>query len=380
MLGITWAKGTHQDLAPSGSPDMTYHGGKILPQTNVTAIFWGTTWAHYTGLNISGMDSWYQGFSGSNYAKTSDEYTGTNGRVGATLHYAGHYVDTSRAGDGNNPSTILAEVCKEITNPDHSGDGYYPVYVDLPRGSNGYCGYHSYGTCHGTRVQFAFFFKLDGDAGCNPSDSSGLHPEGLAALANVSGHELSEARTDPQLNAWYDPMGQENGDKCAWSYGVPLVTLSNGTEWKIQGEWSNSAYNGGSGSCNLSGQKGCLSGGTGSTGGSGAVTLNPNCHDFGNVPIDERERHKAVILTNNQSVRLSITNISITGDGHYRDEYSETNNCPSSLGPHASCTITVTFDAGELGRINGWLTVTDNAPTSPQTATFTAVGIPGRGR
>jgi hypothetical protein len=110
-------------------------------------------------------------------------------------------------------------------------------------------------------VQFAFFFDLDGDAGCDPQDTSGLHSQGLAAIANVSGHELSEARTDPaNPGAWYDSSGQENGDKCAWTFGVPLVTFSNGTQWKIQGEWSNAAYNAGTGYPNSSGQKGCLSG------------------------------------------------------------------------------------------------------------------------
>src|ERR1035437_5397616 len=86
-LGITWAKGTPQDLAlssPASSPNMTYHGGKIMPTANVTAIFWGTSWANYHGDKISGTDSWYQGFGNSNYAKTSDEYTGSNGQVGPT--------------------------------------------------------------------------------------------------------------------------------------------------------------------------------------------------------------------------------------------------------------------------------------------------------
>jgi hypothetical protein len=32
-------------------------------------------------------------------------------------------------------------------------------------------------------------------------------------------HELSEAFTDPDLNAWYDAVGYENGDECAYVYG-----------------------------------------------------------------------------------------------------------------------------------------------------------------
>jgi hypothetical protein len=82
-------------------------------------------------------------------------------------------------------------------------------------------------------------------------------------LSNVSGHELSEARTDPTGAGWFDTSGAENGDKCAWTFNVPLVTLgsgSNSTKWKIQGEWSNAAYNAGTGYANSSGQKGCLDG------------------------------------------------------------------------------------------------------------------------
>jgi hypothetical protein len=247
------------------SPNMTYHGGKIMPTAVTKAIFWGTSWATYSGDKITGIDAWYTGFSNSNYAKTSDEYTGTNGQVGATTTHQGHVIDASAASGGNNTSTILAEVCKEITAgnivPDASGNGYYPVYTDVKRGNAGYCAWHSAGSCGGKAVQFAFFFNLDGDAGCDPSDTSGLHSQGLAALANVSGHELSEARSDPASpGAWYDSSGAENGDKCAWTWGVPLVTFSNGAKWKIQGEWSNAAYTAGTGYPNSSGQRGCLSG------------------------------------------------------------------------------------------------------------------------
>lgn len=56
-------------------------------------------------------------------------------------------------------------------------------------------------------------FKLDEDPGCGPEDTSGLPSQGLAALANVSGHELSEARTDRRNGGWYDGAGAENGDK-----------------------------------------------------------------------------------------------------------------------------------------------------------------------
>lgn len=239
--------------------DMTWHSGAIMTSAATAAIFWGSSWPGYSGDKISGMDSWYSGFGGSDYAKASDEYTGSNGQVTATASYIGHYVDgSSSPRRAPSVSTIQSEVCKVITNP--VPNGYYAVYSDHSRGNAGYCAWHSYGSCNGIPIQFAFFFNLDGDPGCDPQDTSGLHSQGLAAIANVSGHELSEARTDPRNGGWYDAGGSENGDKCAWTFGAPLVTFSNGTQWKIQGEWSNAAYNAGTGYPNSSGQKGCLSG------------------------------------------------------------------------------------------------------------------------
>ena len=272
MLGIHWARGfnpnarvdeaaSHQ-AGPRKNVNMTYHGGKIMPTAVTKAIYWGQSWSNssFIGDKISGLDSWYTGFSNSNYAKTSDEYTGTNGQVGANTGYLGNVVDLSTATGGNSTSAILNEVCKEVT-PDSSGNGYYPVYVDVKRGNAGYCAYHSAGMCGTHLVQFAFFFNLDGDPGCDPADTTTGHSQGLAALSNVSGHELSEARTDPASpGAWYDSSGQENGDKCAWTFNVPSVTFSNGSKWKIQGEWSNAAFTAGTGYPNSKGQKGCLDG------------------------------------------------------------------------------------------------------------------------
>ncbi len=269
MLGIHWTRGFEPSFrmheanrqARSRGALMTYHGGKIMPTAVTEAIFWGTSWANYSGDKMSGIDAWYTGFNNSNYARTTDEYTGSNGQVGALTTHLGHVVDPSPSTGGSQTSAILGEVCKMIKSPDASGNGYYAVYTDTPRGNANYCAWHSAGSCGGVPVQFAFFFKLDGDSGCDPQDSSGMHSQGLSAIANVTGHELSEARSDPASpGAWYDGSGAENGDKCAWTFNVPLVTFSNGTAWKMQGEWSNQAYNSGSGYPNSSGQRGCISG------------------------------------------------------------------------------------------------------------------------
>ncbi len=259
MLGLHKAKGAPPNPAGNKSPQMTWHGGDIMTTAVTKAIFWGTSWgsASFVGDKITGLDSWYSGASGSNYNTTSDEYTGTNGQVSPIISYTGNIVDVSAAPPrAPRTSEILGEVCKVVASP--VSNGYYAVYVDTPRRGANYCAWHSYGTCGGVPVQFAFFFNLDGDAGCDPQDTSGLHSQGLAALANVTGHELSEARTDPRNGGWYDSSGGENADKCAWTYGAPLLSFPNGSQWKIQGNWSNHAYDTQAGYPNSQGQKGCI--------------------------------------------------------------------------------------------------------------------------
>ena len=41
-------------------------------------------------------------------------------------------------------------------------------------------------------------------------------------MASIIAHELEEAATDPDLNAWYDRRGDENADKCAWTFGTDV--------------------------------------------------------------------------------------------------------------------------------------------------------------
>jgi hypothetical protein len=259
IKGVHWARDFNV-FRHSSNPNMTYHGGKILSTVHSTAIWWGTSWTK-SNYKIAGIDAFYSGHNGSHYAATVDEYTGTNGTVGNALVHNGSIVDNSPASGGNNASVILGEVCKVITSLDQSGNGYYPVYSDEKRGNAGYCAWHSAGSCSGVPVQFAFFFNLDNDPGCDPGDTQTGNPQGLAALANVSAHEISEARSDPSSpGAWYDSAGNENGDKCAWTFNVPFVTFPDGHNWKLQGEWSNAAYTAGTGYPNSQGQKGCLDG------------------------------------------------------------------------------------------------------------------------
>jgi hypothetical protein len=254
--GQAWAHGNAGGHGGGGRVNnLTYHGGAILAVAPaITAIYWGDSSA-FGGDKVSGLDSLYAGLAGSKYDLTNQEYTDGSGQhVTASVAYNGHLFDTS-ATPGQDPGTsgVLAEVARKISNP--VTNGYYPVYTDIPRGRANYCAWHSWGYVGSTLVQFGFFFKLDGDAGCDPGDNVTGHSQGLAALANVSGHEFSEMLTDAHGDAWYDRQGAENADKCAWHFNG-TERLSNGTQWLIQGNWSNNAANQNSGYYN----GGCING------------------------------------------------------------------------------------------------------------------------
>jgi hypothetical protein len=237
---------------------MVSHGGTVLVSNKTMAIFWGSQWssASFAGDKITGLDSFFGGFGGSSYAGASTEYTGTNGQVTANSTYLGHAIDTSTPPKrALSTSSAVAEACK-ITgnNPDPSA--LYLIYTSTGAGHVGYCAWHSYGSCsNGKPVQVAYMPNLDGVAGCSVNDG-GLHSAGLAALASVTAHELSETITDPRNGGWYDSSNQENGDKCAWVF-YGQVTLSNGSKWVIQPEWSNAAYTAGTGLLNRNGEPGC---------------------------------------------------------------------------------------------------------------------------
>jgi hypothetical protein len=231
---------------------LTWHFGPVMHSTTVVPVYWGSRWGNssFTGDKVSGLDTFYSNVHGTAYAHTNSEYTDSSGNVDTThITWSNDFTDTTATPAGA-PSTsqVLQEVAKETNNNPQAG-AYYPVYSDQPRGSAGYCAWHSSGTINGRQVQFGFFFNLDRDPGCDPVAPTSLgHSQGLSALANVSGHELSEMLTDPQLNAWYDQKGSENSDKCAWTFNG-TVSIG-GSNWKIQGNWSNAAANTNSGYAN----------------------------------------------------------------------------------------------------------------------------------
>ncbi len=232
-------------------------------------IFFGTQWSSNTFKSdkITTINSFINGLTNSRYIKTASEYTGSNGRVTASVSLGTAVYDYSSslaAANGNRQYSIISsKVCSKI-NP-VSPNGFYPVFLDTRRPRSGsasqYCAWHSYISCGGIITQFAFFYNIDQDLGCDPEDTNHLHSQGASALVNVLAHEIIETITDPQLISWMDYYGEEISDKCAWRFALPWVSLSNNQRFKLQNQWSNIAYTYGNGTSDGNNHYGCVSGG-----------------------------------------------------------------------------------------------------------------------
>jgi hypothetical protein len=75
-------------------------------------------------------------------------------------------------------------------------------------------------------------------------------PNGVAAadaVTDVASHEITEAITDPFLNAWFDSSANEIGDLCAYNYGTNTWDGGlaneqwNGNFYEVQQQFDNHA-------------------------------------------------------------------------------------------------------------------------------------------
>ena len=99
-----------------------------------------------------------------------------------------------------------------------------------------------------------------------------------------------------------------------------------------------------------------------------AVTLSPTSLTFPTQLVGTKSAAQTVTLTNTGNATLSITSIAHTGD------FSDTTTCGTTVVAGASCTITVTFTPTTVNARTGTLSVTDNAPASPQVVSLSGTG------
>jgi hypothetical protein len=96
--------------------------------------------------------------------------------------------------------------------------------------------------------------------------------------------------------------------------------------------------------------------------------------NFGNENDGTTSAPQTITVTNTGNENLTVTNVSITGANSA--DFNQTNTCTAnSIAPQSTCTITVTFTPTNTGIENASVSITDNGPASPQSASLTGFGI-----
>jgi Big-like domain-containing protein/VCBS repeat protein/centrosomal CEP192-like protein len=104
------------------------------------------------------------------------------------------------------------------------------------------------------------------------------------------------------------------------------------------------------------------------------MTLAPNL-SFTSQAVGSQSGAQAVTLSVTNAVTLNIATIAVSGTNS--GDFSESDNCGTSVLGDASCTINVKFQPTTAGTRSASLTVTDNAADSPESITLTGTAVQG---
>lgn len=104
-----------------------------------------------------------------------------------------------------------------------------------------------------------------------------------------------------------------------------------------------------------------------------AVKLVPTSLAFGSVPVGQSSAIQKVALTNVSNQSLLITSIMLGGSNPY--DFSQRNNCPSTILAGASCSIQVQFKPLDAGARSATIMFLDTGSGSPQYVVLSGTGI-----
>ncbi|PWU17690.1 MAG: hypothetical protein C5B50_10740 [Verrucomicrobia bacterium] len=241
---ISSGKGGHR----SGGSSIKYHGGPVMLGTvKVYAIWYGGWTFDGTFSNPTTIVAdFLHVIGGSPYYNINTTYymslNGANAFVTNSVAYAGAFTDNYSQGAGPLSDFQIEEIVAGAINssgagPDPNGIYFVLTSPDVTKSGfcSSYCGWHTHAYIDGVDVKYSFV----GDAaiqcpgGCTAN--TGVSPNGDVGgdgMVSIIAHELEEAASDEDLNAWYDSGGYENADKCAWTFGT-VHRLSNGAWWNM---------------------------------------------------------------------------------------------------------------------------------------------------
>jgi len=260
-------KDTNASTKAGTSSSIVYHGGAVMATPNVYYIWYGGWSTNDPAISI--LTNLAQHIGGSPYFNINKTYyssiNGVTTPVTGGVSFINSTTDSYSHGTTLTDAAVQAVVSAAISSgrlPKDTNGIYFVLTSSDVKESSGfctqYCGWHTHGTISGSDIKYAFIGNpaTQCPSACEELTTSSPNGNlGADAMASIIAHELEEATTDPDLNAWYDRRGAENADKCAWTFGTTYTSTNgspanmniNGKDYLIQQNWVNS----GSGYCAL---------------------------------------------------------------------------------------------------------------------------------
>ncbi|MGZ4980558.1 MAG: hypothetical protein ACXV8U_21660 [Methylobacter sp.] len=236
---------------------ISYHGGPVIGGNTHVYYIWYGNWAGNTATSI--LDTLASSIGGSPYYNINTAYSVGGTTISNAVSLSGQINDNYSQGTTLSDYRVAKVVSNAITSGKLPKDGngvYFVLTSKDVKESSGfctqYCGWHSASSMGGTIIKYSFVgnpeqcpnaCSIQGATNSTPNNNLGAD-----AMASIIAHELEEAVTDPNLNAWYDSKGAENADKCAWTFGNTYSSPSNGSlanmnlgglDFLIQQNWVN---------------------------------------------------------------------------------------------------------------------------------------------
>ncbi len=228
-------------LAPTaGSTSATspilYHGGPVVATPNIYLIWYGN-WNQANGSDTPSGQQIVRDFAanvgGSPYFDINGTYPGVTGGAKSVSETSDAYSRGSHLKDSDVQRIVVSAISGGGLPYDTAGIYFVLTSSDVAETSgfcSRYCGWHTAATPSTVgHIRYSFVGNANRClSGCAAQTVGPNGNAGVDGMVSVIAHELEEATTDPDLNAWYDGSGAENADKCAWTFGQAQYQVANG--------------------------------------------------------------------------------------------------------------------------------------------------------
>jgi hypothetical protein len=234
--------GTALTVAGDLRPDAVgigYGGGPVMLGTPDVYYIWYGNWSGNSATTL--LPDFMTNLGGSPYFNINTTYTNrANTAITNKVKFGGSINDNYSHGTTLDDAAIQAIVSDAVTGgklPKSSNAIYFVLTSADVMESSGfcsqYCGWHYFGTIDGLRLKYSFIGNPDQcPTSCEIQQTSPNNNAGADGMASIIAHELEETVTDPFVSAYYDASGEENGDKCAWTFGTESAA-ANGSQYNV---------------------------------------------------------------------------------------------------------------------------------------------------